>query len=84
MTTLNVQQVKQKLANDVAQAKRVNQDLDQKLKNLLSTKDQITKKFPDDETNDGPADADAFIEEVLENLDNELNDHILNLASKGE
>lgn len=90
----DIQQVKSKLAGDVAAAKTKNAELDQKLKDLLSRKSSVMDKFPDPEavaagahnsegeTESEAHEADVFIKDLLEDLDTELNDHILNLATK--
>lgn len=94
MTTLTIQQANTKIDKDILAIKQMNQNLDEKVKNLFSEKEKIYKKYPEvkkvDPTNNGnnndgeseEAESEAFIKQALEDLDSSLNDNILNIATK--
>lgn len=86
-TNHDLEQIKAQLATDLSEVKRTNIELDQKFKTLLAQKNALTGKFPDVDANAAVEEgyvheADDFIKEILEELDTELNDHILEFAKK--
>ncbi len=80
--TRRAQQIKTKLAKDIDNAKQINVELDKKLKNLLARTSKVMEKIPDNGDDENPEDADTFIGKLLEDLDDELNDQILKVATK--